>query len=76
MSREGVVLWAGKRLSPQEERSTRALVAMLWRTGAAETAEGFERFLPEHDERWTPDELEAGAHAGPWLSVSADTRAE
>ena len=35
---------------------------------AGDVAETFERFLPENDHRWTPDELEVGAHAGPWMS--------
>jgi hypothetical protein len=63
----GTMLWAGKRLSDDEELRTRRLVALLRRTGKEETAESFERFLPEHADRWTPDELELGAHVGPWL---------
>ena len=63
------MLWAGKRLSDVEELRTRRLVAMLRRTGRHELADGYERFLPENDERWTPDELELGAHVGPWLAV-------
>ena len=65
----GTVLWAGKRLSADEELRTRRLVALLQRAGDTETAETFERFLPENDHRWTPDQLELGAHAGPWMSV-------
>ena len=65
----GTVLWAGKRLSADEELRTRRLVALLQRAGDTETAETFERFLPENDHRWTPDQLELGAHAGPWVSV-------
>jgi hypothetical protein len=63
------MLWAGKRLSDEEELRTRRLVARLRRAGRYELADGYERFLPEHDDRWTPDELELGAHAGPWLSI-------
>ena len=68
---EAMVLWAGKRLTAEEEAGTRRLVALLERTGARDTAARFERFLPEHAARWTPDELELGAHAGPWLSFGA-----
>jgi hypothetical protein len=59
--------WAGKRLSDDEELRTRRLVALLRRLGDIEQAEDFERFLPENDHRWTPDELEFGAHVGPWM---------
>jgi hypothetical protein len=65
----GTMLWAGKHLSDDEELRTRRLVALLRRTGKDEVADGFERFLPEHDRRWTPDELELGAHTGPWLGL-------
>jgi hypothetical protein len=64
----GTMLWAGKWLSDEEELGTRRLVAKLRRTGSHDLADHFERFLPEHDDRWTPDELELGAHVGPWLS--------
>jgi hypothetical protein len=65
----GTMLWAGKRLSSEEELRTRRLVALLRRVGDDEVAETFERFLPENDHRWTPDELEIGAQAGPWASL-------
>lgn len=65
----GTMLWAGKRLSSEEELRTRRLVALLCRVGDDEVAETFERFLPENDHRWTPDELETGAQAGPWVSL-------
>ena len=52
------MLWAGKRLSPDEEEHTRDVVAMLERTGNADLAAQFARFLPEHDAAWSPDELE------------------
>ena len=71
MTNEATVLWAGKRLTPAEEEATRRLVDLLARNGSTDTAERFERFLPEHEHRWTPDELELGAHAGPWLSFGA-----
>jgi hypothetical protein len=63
------MLWAGKRLSDEEELRTRRLVAKLRRNGKDDLADAYERFLPEHDERWTPDELELGAHVGPWLAL-------
>lgn len=66
---KATMLWAGKRLSDDEELRTRRLVARLRRTGNHQLADDYERFLPEHGDRWTPDELELGAHAGPWLSV-------
>jgi hypothetical protein len=66
------MLWAGKRLSDEEELRTRRLVARLRRLGKDQLADGYERFLPEHDDRWTPDELELAAHVGPWVSVEAD----
>ncbi len=64
----GTMLWAGKTLSAEEELRTRRLVALLRRVGDGDVAETFERFLPENDHRWTPDQLEVGAHAGPWMS--------
>jgi hypothetical protein len=66
---DGTILWAGKRLTNDEELRTRRLVAFLRRAGDEETADAFERFLPEHDHRWTPDELELGAHVGPWVEL-------
>ncbi len=66
------MLWAGKRLSPVEEEHTRDVVALLERTGNAGLAAQFARFLPEHDEHWTPDELELAAGVGPWLTAGAD----
>jgi hypothetical protein len=63
----GTIVWAGKQLTDDEELGTRRLVAFLRRVGDAETADTFERFLPENDHRWTPDELELGAHVGPWV---------
>ena len=66
------MLWAGKRLSPDEEEHTRDVVAMLERTGNTDLAVQFARFLPEHDEAWTPDELELAAGVGPWIAFGAD----
>jgi HEPN domain-containing protein len=65
----GTMLWAGKKLSADEELRTRRLVALLRRIGDDKVAETFERFLPENDHRWTPDQLEVGAQAGPWASL-------
>ena len=65
----GTMLWAGKKLSADEELQTRRLVALLDRVGDTEVAETLERFLPENDHRWTPDQLEVGAQAGPWMSL-------
>jgi hypothetical protein len=59
------MLWAGKRLSPEEEEHTRDVVAMLERTGNTDLAAQFARFLPEHDEAWSPDELELAAGSRP-----------
>ena len=64
-----VVLWAGKPLSGDQAQSTRRTVALLTRAGEHEAAAAFARFLPEGGYEWTPDELELGAHAGPWLGL-------
>lgn len=69
VSEANVMLWAGKRLTEDEELRTRRLVARLRRMGDDGTADTFDRFLPEHDHRWTPDELELGAHVGPWTEL-------
>jgi hypothetical protein len=63
-----VMLWAGKRLTDEEEATTRRLVGVLRRAGDEDGADALARFLPESAHAWTPDELELGAHAGPWLS--------
>lgn len=65
------VFWAGKRLEAEDELQLRRLIALLRRTGDPETAESLERFLPENDHRWTPNELEMGAHLGPWMLFGA-----
>jgi hypothetical protein len=65
----GTMLWAGKRLSDAEELRTRRLVAKMRRLGRNDLADHFERFLPEHIDGWTPDELELGAHVGPWMAL-------
>ena len=66
---ESVVLWAGKALSGEEEERTRRMVALLERNGEHDAASGLARFLPGSGHGWTPDELELGAHAGPWLGI-------
>ena len=66
------MLWAGKRLSAEQEDDTRRVVALLQRTGNPQLAAHFARFLPEHDDGWTPDELELAAGVGPWVAFGAD----
>jgi hypothetical protein len=71
------VLWAGKNLTEAEELQLRRAVALLRRMeeregSLAESRMELERFLPENDHRWTPNELESGAHLGPWMLVDAD----
>jgi hypothetical protein len=68
----GTALWAGRHLSPDEEAGTRRVVAFLRGLGDDATADNLERFLPENDDGWTPDELERGAHVGPWLSFAME----
>ena len=72
---EGVVLWAGKALTGDEEERTRRMVALLERAGEAGAAADLARFLPASGHDWTPDELELGAHAGPWLSIGGGPEA-
>ena len=67
------VLWAGKRLTDAEELTARRTLALLERTGDEDGAEALSRLLPERAREWTPDQLELGAHAGPWLSMDAGT---
>ena len=67
-----VILWAGKRLSDEEADAVRRLVGVLERAGDAQAADSLARFLPESGHGWSPDELEQGAHAGPWLALGAD----
>ena len=69
---EGTVLWAGKHLTPDEEEATRWMIGVMRRSGDIAGAEQFERFLPENDHAWTPDQLEAGAHAGPWCDLRVE----
>ncbi len=66
------VLWAGKRLTDEETEATRRLVDLLARAGDPESAASLTRFLPGSDHTWTPDELELGAHAGPWLQPGGE----
>jgi len=72
---ESVVLWAGKSLSAEEEERARRMVALFERTGEREAAADLARFLPGSGHAWTPDELELGAHAGPWLSIGGGPEA-
>jgi hypothetical protein len=70
------IFWAGKRLDADEELKLRRMVAVLRRVEDEETAQNLERFLPENDHRWTPNELETGAHLGPWMLFRANFEAE
>lgn len=74
------VFWPGKKLEAGEELRLRRVLALLQRIendGRAEeerrNASGdrrnLERFLPEDEHKWTPDELEFGAHNGPWFEI-------
>jgi hypothetical protein len=79
------VFWAGKQLKAEEELRLRRIVALLRRIeedeqatederiGAREDRVHLERFLPENVRTWTPDELELGAHSGPWFEIGDTT---
>jgi hypothetical protein len=80
------VVWAGKQLAADEELQLRRTVALLRRIeehGGTEeeralSAEGrmnIERFLPENEHRWTPNELETGVYLGPWMVAEAQVNA-
>lgn len=73
-----LTLWAGKQLDPAEEAWLRNRISSLRRAEEAQadgwqTARGerrsLERYLPERADDWTPDQLEAGAHIGPWCEI-------
>lgn len=66
-----VTFWAGKHLTQAEEDRLRAFVRLYEEAGCSDDAAWLRRFLPENVAGWTPDELESGAHLGPWLSVDA-----
>jgi hypothetical protein len=66
--------WAGRTLTADEEAHTRRTIALFERCGDTEAAANYARFLPENDADWTVDELERGAHAGPWLQFGAQTQ--
>ena len=81
------VLWAGKKLDAEEELSLRRVVALLRRIEEANRNEeerenarndrmNLERFLPEDDLKWTPDQLEFGAHNGPSFYIGEVAVAE
>jgi hypothetical protein len=76
------VVWAGKQLAPDEELQLRRTVALLRRIEerggteeerafSAEARMNIERFLPENDHHWTPNELETGTYLGPWMVAAA-----
>ena len=71
-----VMLWAGKPLTDEEAVATRRAVALMRRLGDEDTALHLARFLPEAEHDWTPDELELGAHAGPWMGIEGSLEAE
>jgi len=75
-----LTLWPGKRLELAEEAWLRNRVASLQRAedaradgweGSRKERLSLERYLPEHDASWTPDQLEGGAHIGPWSDMAA-----
>jgi len=75
-----LTLWPGKRLELAEEAWLRNRVASLQRAedaradgwqGSRKERLSLERYLPEHEGRWTPDQLEGGAHIGPWSDMEA-----
>jgi hypothetical protein len=77
-----LMLWAGKQLDPAEEAWLRNRIGSLQRAedaradgweGARRERFSLERYLPENAHRWTPDELEAGAHIGPWSEMAPAT---
>jgi hypothetical protein len=78
------IFWAGKQLDPDEELRLRRAVALLRRiednrgskaedNTAQADRKHLELFLPENAHRWTPDELEFGAHNGPWFEIGEAT---
>ena len=70
----GTILWAGTELSGKQEAALRRVVHALRRTGSPSDAECLERFLPENMHKWTPDELEAVAQVGSWISFGAQIK--
>jgi hypothetical protein len=77
-----VMFWPGKRLDLAEEAWLRNRIASLQRAedaragaweGAREERLSLERNLPENLDAWTPDQLEAGAHVGPWCDLPPAT---
>jgi hypothetical protein len=71
-----VMLWAGKSLTDEEAVATRRAVSLMRRVGDEDAALHLARFLPESEHDWTPDELELGAHAGPWMGIEGRLEAE
>jgi hypothetical protein len=77
-----LMLWPGKRLDLAEETWLRNRISSLQRAEDAR-AQGWEsarkerlsleRYIPEHDGDWTADQLEGGAHIGPWCDMPAAT---
>ncbi len=77
-----MMLWAGKHLDPAEDEWLRGRIGSLRRAENAH-ADGWqdarrerlslERYLPENADHWTPDQLERGAHIGPWCGMTPVT---
>jgi hypothetical protein len=77
-----LMLWPGKRLDLAEEAWLRNRISSLQRAEDAR-ADGWgsalkerlslERYLPENADDWTPDQLEGGAHIGPWCDMPPAT---
>ena len=66
------VFWPGKKLDAEEESWLRNRILSLIVDGSVlslEEAGSLERYLPENYSNWTPDELEGGAHIGPWITL-------
>jgi hypothetical protein len=75
-----LMFWPGKRLDRAEQEWLRNRIRSLERAENAR-ADGWEgarkerlsltRYLPENADDWTPDQLEGGAHIGPWCDIPA-----
>jgi len=66
------MLWAGKRLSVDEEEHTRDVVAMLERTGNTDLAEQFARSCPSTTRPGPLTSSSSAAGVGPWIAFGAD----
>ena len=66
------MLWAGKRLSPDEEEHTRDVVAMLERTGNTDSPRSSPGSCPSTTRRGPRTSSELAAGVGPWIAFGAD----